>query len=123
MSDRDIVQVYTKNMQHFVGTYLTVPDYHRKTPDKTIVNFRERAEGSPEAIKEWFYPGKNYGPEFVYKKSEAAKLAKANNEPVPFMEDRSSRRSWHSSIREMPERTGATQKSREYGKNRSRFID
>jgi hypothetical protein len=86
-SDRDIVQIYTKNMRHMIGTYLTVPDYRMKTPGKTIVNFRERAEGSPEAIKVWFYPGNNFGHEFVYPRTEATKLAKANNEAVPYMED------------------------------------
>ena len=44
-------------------------------------------KGSPEAVKAWFYPGDNYGHEFVYPKAEATKLAKANNEPVASMTD------------------------------------
>lgn len=83
----NIVQIYTKNMGHMVGTFLTIPDYRLRTPSKPIMRFRERAAGSPEAIKAWFYPGDNYGHEFVYPKTEALRLAKANNEPVPAMED------------------------------------
>jgi hypothetical protein len=86
-SDRNIVQVYTKNMKHEIGTFLTVPDYRMRPAGKTIVRFEERAEGSPEAIRAWFYPGDNYGHEFVYPKTEALKLAKANNLPVASMED------------------------------------
>jgi hypothetical protein len=85
--DRDVVQIYTKNMKSMVGTFLTVPDYRLRTPSKTIMTFEERAAGSPEAVKAWFYPGDNYGHEFVYPKTEAMKLAKANNQPVPYMED------------------------------------
>jgi hypothetical protein len=33
----------------------------------------------------WFYPGENYGREFVYPKTKAAHLSKAYNTPVPSM--------------------------------------
>ncbi len=86
-TNQNTVQIYTKDMKHLVGTFLTVPDYRLRTPSKAIMNFKERAAGSPEAVKAWFYPGDHYGHEFVYPKTEAVKLAKANNEPVPAMED------------------------------------
>jgi sortase A len=38
--------------------------------------FRERAAGEPAALRAWFYPGKNWGEEFVYPKS--------TNTPVLF---------------------------------------
>ena len=42
---------------------------HRtKTTDKTVVNLEIRNPKSPEAIKSWFYPGEDYGVEFVYPK-------------------------------------------------------
>jgi hypothetical protein len=85
--DRNVVQVYSKDQKHLLGTFLAVPDYRLRTPGKPIIDFTERAEGSPEAVKAWFYPGDNYGHEFVYPKTEATKLAKANNEPVASMTD------------------------------------
>jgi len=82
---RNIVQVFDKNKTHLYGTFLTIPDYHTQASDKTIIRFSETAEGGPPAIKEWFYPGDNYGEEFVYPKNRATQLAKASNQAVPSM--------------------------------------
>jgi hypothetical protein len=84
-SDRNIVQVFNKRENHLFGTFLTIPDYRLKPAGKTIITFEERAEGSPEAVRAWFYPGQNYGHQFVYPKARAVELAKANNQPVASM--------------------------------------
>jgi hypothetical protein len=82
-SNRHIVQVFNKEENHVFATFLAIPDYRLHPSDKTIVKFAERPAGSPEAIKGWFYPGRNYGHEFVYPKTEAVALAEANDTPVP----------------------------------------
>jgi hypothetical protein len=82
-SDRNIVQVFNKDETHLYGTFLAIPDYRIKPAGKTIITFEERPAGSPEAVKAWFYPGENYGRDFVYPKPKATALAKANNTPVP----------------------------------------
>jgi hypothetical protein len=84
-SDRNIVQVFNRDENHLYGTFLAIPDYRLKPADKPIVTFEERSAGSPEAVKAWFYPGENYGHDFVYPKPKAVELAKANNAPVPSM--------------------------------------
>jgi len=84
-SNRDIVQVFSKNEKHLYGTFLAIPDYHLRPSGKTIITFEERAAGAPEAVKAWFYPGDNYGHEFVYPKAKAVALAQANNQPVASM--------------------------------------
>ena len=84
-SDRNIVQVFNKDETHLYGTFLAIPDYRIKPAGKTIITFEERPAGSPEAVKAWFYPGENYGRDFVYPKPKATALAKANNTPVPSM--------------------------------------
>ena len=84
-SDRSTVQVFNKNENHLFGTFLTIPDYRLKPAGKPIITFEERATGSPEAVKAWFYPGENYGHDFVYPKVKAVQLAKANNQPVASM--------------------------------------
>jgi hypothetical protein len=68
-SDQDIVQVFNEDESHLYATILTIPAYRMKPTDKSVVTFRERRAGSPEAIKVWFYPGKHYGEEFVYPKA------------------------------------------------------
>ncbi len=85
LSDRNIVQVFNKDETHLYGTFLAIPDFRMKTPDKTIITFEERPANSPEAVKAWFYPGDNYGNEFVYPKERAVQLAKQSNQPVPSM--------------------------------------
>ncbi len=81
-SSRHIVQIFNKDENHLFSTILAIPDYRRRPSEKTIIRFEERAAGAPQAIKAWFYPGRNYGHEFVYPKTEAVALAKANNTPV-----------------------------------------
>lgn len=85
MSDRNIVQVFNKNENHLYGTFLTIPDYRLKPAGKTILTFDERAAGDPEAVRAWFYPGEDYGHDFVYPKARAKVLAKVNNRPVASM--------------------------------------
>jgi len=82
-SARNIVQVFSKDETRLYNTFLAIPDYRLKPSDKPIITFDERPAGSPMAVKAWFYPGRNYGHEFVYPKKKAVELAKANNVPVP----------------------------------------
>jgi hypothetical protein len=84
-SDRNIVEVFNKKENHLYGIFLAIPDYHLKPAGKPILTFEERAAGAPEAVRAWFYPGENYGHEFVYPKAKAMALAKANNTPVASM--------------------------------------
>jgi len=81
-SDRHIVQIFNKDMDHVYTTILAIPNYRLKATGKTVMTFRERGEGQPEAIHAWFYPGKEWGEEFVYPKARALELAKIVNEPV-----------------------------------------
>ncbi len=80
--DRHIVQIFSQDKTHVFTTILAIPNYRLKTTDKTVITFRERPAGQPEALRAWFYPGRAWGEEFVYAKSRAIELAKEVNEPV-----------------------------------------
>jgi hypothetical protein len=82
MSDRHIVQVFSKDKTHLFTTILAIPNYRLKATDKTVITFRERPAGQPEALRAWFYPGRQWGEEFVYAKPRAVELARETNEPV-----------------------------------------
>jgi len=82
LSDRNIVQIFNKDMTHIYTTILAVPNYRAHATDETVMRFKERAQGEPQAIRSWFYPGRRWGQEFVYPKSKALELAKVSNEPV-----------------------------------------
>ncbi len=81
-SDRHIVQIFNQDKTHVYTTILAIPNYRLKATDKTVITFRERPAGEPEALRAWFYPGHEWGEEFVYAKPRAAQLAKETNEPV-----------------------------------------
>jgi hypothetical protein len=85
LSDRNIVQITSEDGTHVFTTILAINNYRLKPADKSVLTFRERGEGQPEAIKAWFYPGYAFGQEFVYPKKRAMELAKAVNEPVLAM--------------------------------------
>ena len=85
LSDRHIVQIFNVAEDHVYTTILAIPNYRLKATGKTVVTFRERGEGQPEAIHAWFYPGKRWGQEFVYPKKRAIELAKIENEPILAM--------------------------------------
>lgn len=86
-SDRNIVQVWGADRMHLLATILAIPDYRLQPKGKTVIKFSERPAGTPEAIRAWFYPGDNYGHEFVYPKSRATELAKQTGQPVLSMPD------------------------------------
>lgn len=83
-SDRHIVQIFNKNETAIYATILAIPNYRLKATDKTVLTFRETPAGQPDALRAWFYPGSNWGEEFVYPKAKAVELAKATNNPVLF---------------------------------------
>jgi hypothetical protein len=83
-SDRHIVQIFSKDELTIYATILAIPNYRLQATDKTVITFRERPAGEPEALRAWFYPGRQGGEEFVYPKSRAITLAKETNTAVLF---------------------------------------
>jgi hypothetical protein len=84
-TNRHIVQILNQDQNHVYATILAIPNYRVRSTDKTVITFRERVAGSPEALRAWFYPGNNWGQEFVYPKARAIELAKITHEPVLAM--------------------------------------
>jgi hypothetical protein len=83
-SDRHVVQIFNADETTIYATILAIPNYRLKATDKTVMTFRERPAGQPEALRAWFYPGANWGEEFVYPKARAVVLAKETNTPILF---------------------------------------
>jgi len=81
-SNRHIVQIFNEDQTHIYATVLAIPNYRLQVTGKTVITFVERAAGEPQAIRAWFYPGDNFGQEFVYPKRRADELAKVTNSPI-----------------------------------------
>ncbi len=84
-SDRHIVQIFNADGSQIIATVLAINDYRLQPTGRTVVKFAERPGDNPEALKAWFYPGDNFGQEFVYPKPRAIELAVALKEPVPAL--------------------------------------
>jgi hypothetical protein len=73
-SEHNIVQVFWEDSngnESLIATVFASPVQASKTPDKSLIHFEERASGTPEAIRSWFYPGDNMGWQFVYPKGQS----------------------------------------------------
>jgi hypothetical protein len=82
-SNRHIVQIYNDDHTRLITTVLAIANYRLEPAGKTIITFDERPADQPMALEAWFYPGDNFGQEFVYPKSEAEQLSRLNNREVP----------------------------------------
>jgi hypothetical protein len=89
-SNRHVVQVFDKDEKKIYTTILAIPNERLEPSDKPVVLFSERASGSPQAVKVWYYPGERIGNEFVYPKSQAMRIAKETHQRVLAMNDDSS---------------------------------
>ena len=82
-SDRHIVQIFNADGSHIIATILAINNYRLEPTGETVMKFTERPGDSPEALRAWFYPGDNFGQEFVYPKVRAIQLAQVAKVAVP----------------------------------------
>src|SRR6478672_11521219 len=96
--NRHVVQVFDKDEKKIYATILAIPNERLEPSDKPVVLFSERASGSPQAVKVWYYPGERIGNEFVYPKSQAIRIAKETHQSVLAMNDDTSATSTASEV-------------------------
>ncbi len=82
-SDRHIVEIFNADGSQIIVTTLAINDYRLRPTGKTVMTFNETPGDAPEALRAWFYPGDNFGQEFVYPRVRAIQLAKTTNVIVP----------------------------------------
>jgi LPXTG-motif cell wall-anchored protein len=81
-TSRRVVQVLSDDGKQSYAMLLTIPAQRTEPAPEPEIRFMETAEGTPPAIKAWWYPGNTIGWEFIYPKEQALKLAKAASGPV-----------------------------------------
>jgi len=72
--DRHIVQISNERENHVFATVAAIPAWRENPSSKSVFTFYEAPVGQPQAMKMWFYPGDNFGQEFVYPKERLAVL-------------------------------------------------
>jgi len=80
--DRHVVEVFNAEETHIYATILAIPNARMTATADTVLRFEERPKNTPEAIRAWFYPGDNFGQEFVYPRVRGAEIAAAARVPV-----------------------------------------
>jgi len=81
-SNRNVVLLYNDDEDKLLTTFMAISDERQEPTDKTQFTFLETKPGFPMPIKEWFYPGRLIGLEFVYPKAQAFDIATHANEAV-----------------------------------------
>ena len=74
-SDRHIVQFMNERGNHVYAAALAINAYRKNITDKTVITFYEARAGRPEPMRTWFYPGDEFGQEFVYPKQHLLEVA------------------------------------------------
>ena len=82
-SDRHVVQFTNERQNHVYATTIAVPAYRTQVTGSTVITFYEAAAGQAEPIRNWFYPGDNFGQEFVYPKEHLRDIAFVRPTPAP----------------------------------------
>lgn len=67
-SDRHIVQIFNADQTQLVDTIMAIPNYRLQPTGDSRFAFWETPPGNAPALRAWFYPGDNFGQEFLYPK-------------------------------------------------------
>jgi len=89
-SNRHIVQVMSEDGKKMFATVMAIPAQRQDPPAEPEIRFMEAPANQPPAIRTWWYPGRTIGHEFIYPRSQAQRLAKAQSEPVLTVADNAS---------------------------------
>jgi hypothetical protein len=87
-SDRHIVEIFNGDQTHLINTVLAIPNYRLEPTGRSQFVFWETPPGYARALRAWFYPGDNFGQEFLYPKNlrEIAMVSQAAPPPAPAPE-------------------------------------
>lgn len=88
-SDRHVVQFTNERQNHVYATTIAVPAYRTHVTDRTVITFYEAAAGQAEPIRNWYYPGDNFGQEFVYPKEHLRDIAFVHTATPPSLDTKS----------------------------------
>jgi len=81
-SNRNVVQVLNDDETKMLTMFMAISDERLEPADRTVFSFIETEPGYPLPIREWFYPGRLIGREFVYPKEQALEIARHAKEPI-----------------------------------------
>jgi hypothetical protein len=83
IANRNIIQIFSSDRSTLYATLLANGSARSQRTDKTTITFAERGLDKPDAIVDWFYPGRTIGHEFVYPtRDEREEIASAKHQTI-----------------------------------------
>jgi hypothetical protein len=76
-ADRSVVRITNEEGTIVYATVLAIRDFRTEATEDTKLTFHEVPANVILPLRSWFYPGKNYGYEFVYPESELTAIVPA----------------------------------------------
>lgn len=80
--DRHVVTIMNDRMDHVFATINALDTERLEPTGKTVFTFYETPAGQPPAVKKWYYPGDNFGQEFVYKDRNFQQVSTAKHDEI-----------------------------------------
>ena len=81
-TNRHVVQVLNSTEDEVITTTIALNNRRLEPTDETEFAWYETPAGQPPALRAWFYPGDNFGQEFVYSEDRASELARSSKRNV-----------------------------------------
>jgi hypothetical protein len=117
-SNRHIVEIKSEDGKKLYATTFTTAAQRITPTAKVALTFYEMPAGTPDAVRQWFWPGDTEGEEFLYTHQQAAEIKAARhqteavaetNEQPPAVSTQSSETTDQQSAQQVAEQPAQTQ--------------
>jgi hypothetical protein len=78
----NFVRVFNAAGTHLYTTLKTISAERLDPTEDTVITLAEQPDGTPEALVNWFYPGRTIGHKFLYSKHEAQQIAQDRQQTI-----------------------------------------
>lgn len=72
---RHTIRITRENDGTVITTAQAVPMHRTEATNDIVIKFEPTERGAAPAVKGWFYPGREYGHEFIYPEKQASEIA------------------------------------------------
>ncbi|MBI4470842.1 MAG: LPXTG cell wall anchor domain-containing protein [Acidobacteria bacterium] len=79
---QNIVQIFEEDGVHLITTVLGISAFRFEPADEATITLAERDPSGARPMKTWFYPGDQYGVEFVTPEPMGPQIARVSSEPA-----------------------------------------
>jgi hypothetical protein len=80
--NRHVVEIKSTDGKTLYATTFTTAAQRIRPTSKVVLTFYETPQGTPNAVRQWFWPGEVDGQEFLYTHEQAAQLTAVSHQTV-----------------------------------------